>query len=362
MSRIKSKLKKGFTTGTCAQAAAKGAGLMLLTQKTLERVEVKTPCGANLFLKLVDQRIEKESAFCAIVKDAGDDPDITNGIKIYAEVKFSLKKGVTIIGGKGVGIITKPGLAVGVGKYAINPVPREMIVKEVSRFLPKDKGLEVVISVPRGEELAKYTFNPRLGIVGGISIIGTTGIVEPKSTDAYKTSLALQLDVLQAAGHGKAVLVLGYLGERFVKDVLKLDNRSMIKIGDHVGFMLAECEKKKIKEVILVGHIGKLVKIVKGQFDTHSKYGDNRVKTIAHYAKTYGAKKKVIEELLKQTTAEATIDILRKNRLIGVFGEIAQKVVNTINEFLSNRLTVSCILLSLKGEILGAHPKGSECA
>lgn len=357
MSRIKSELKKGFTTGTCAQAAAKGASLMLVTQRLLRKVEVETPSGAKLNLGLIDQKIEKESAFCGIVKDAGDDRDITDGAKIYAEVKFSPKKGVTVIGGEGVGRVTKPGLAVGVGEYAINPVPREMIVKELSRYLPKDRGLEVVISAPRGEELAKHTFNPRLGIVGGISIIGTTGIVEPKSTDAYRTSLSLQLDVLKAEGHQKAILVLGYVGEKFAKEVLKLDDDSIIKIGDHVGFMLKECVKKKIKEVFLIGHIGKLVKIAKGQFNTHSKYGDNRIETIAHYAKTYGAKRKVIEELLSQTTAQGTIDILRKNRLMGVFGKIAQKIVITLNEFLNNQLCLNCILLSLKGEILAAYPK-----
>lgn len=357
MSRIKSELKKGFTTGTCAQAAAKGAGLMLVTQRLLRKVEVETPRGAKLSLKLIDQKIKKESAFCGVVKDAGDAQDITNGIKIYAEVNFSPRKGVTIIGGEGVGRVTKPGLAVGVGEYAINPVPRGMIVKELSHYLPKDRGLEVVISVPQGEKLAKHTFNPRLGIVGGISIIGTTGIVEPKSTDAYKTSLSLQLDVLKAEGCEKAVLVLGYVGEKFAKEALKLDGDLIIKIGDHVGFMLKECVKKKIKDVLLIGHVGKLVKIAKGQFNTHSKYGDNRIETIAHYAKTYGAKREVIEELLSQTTAEATIDILRKNRLMGVFGKIVQKVVITINEFLDNELMVSCIVLSLKGEILAAYPK-----
>ena len=407
-----SALKKGFTTGTCAQAAAKGASLMLLTQRLLRKVKVDTPSGVKLNLGLIDQKIEKESAFCGIVKDAGDDPDVTNGIKIYAEVKFSPKKGVTVIGGEGVGKVTKQGLAVGVGEYAINPVPRQMIIKEIEEIMrslckcgmqiaecgvekikknsseirvpnsafkknPKseirnlhlknsafriphsafEKGLEVVISVPRGEELTKHTFNPRLGIVGGISIIGTTGIVEPKSTDAYKTSLSLQLDVLKAEGCEKAVLILGYVGERFAKEALKVNGDSIIKIGDHVGFTLKECVKKKIKEVLLIGHVGKLVKITKGQFDTHSKFGDNRVETIAHYAKTYGAKRKVIEKLLSQTTAEATIDILRKNRLMGVFGKITQKVVITINDFLDNELTVSCILLSLGGKILAAYPK-----
>lgn len=342
----------GFTTGTCAQAAAKGAAIMLTTKKLLKDVLVRTPSGDNLKLELIDQKIKNDSASCAVIKDSGDDPDITDGIKIYAEVKFSSSKGLNIKGGKGIGRVTKPGLAVEVGEYAINPVPRKMIEKEVSRFLPKDKGIEVIISAPKGEELARNTFNPRLGIVGGISIIGTSGIVLPKSLDAYKASLSLQLDVLKAEGYKKAILVLGYVGEKFAREELKADKDSIIKIGDHVGFMLKDCLKKEIKEILLIGHIGKLVKIAKGQFNTHSKFGDNRIDTIADCAKAYGAKRKVIEELLSQSSAEATIEILRKNKLMGVFREIGKKIIISINEFLGSSIDIKCILLSLKGEIL----------
>lgn len=345
-------MKKGFTTGTCAQAASKGAAIMLTTKRLLRMVEVETPSGMTLNLNLIDQKINEDSAYCGIIKDSGDDPDITDGIKIYAEVKFSSSKGVTITGGKGIGKVTKPGLAVKVGEYAINPVPRKMIEKEVRPFLPKDGGLDVIISAPKGEELAMNTFNPRLGIVGGISIIGTSGIVLPKSLDAYKASLSLQLSVLKAQGYKKAVLVLGYVGEKFAREELKADEDSIIKIGDHVGFMLKDCLKKEIKEILLIGHIGKLVKIVKGQFNTHSKFGDNRIDTIADCAKAYGAKRKVIEELLSQSSAEATIEILRKNKLIGVFREIGKKIIISINELLGNSIDIKCILLSLKGEIL----------
>ncbi len=347
-------MKKGFTTGTCAQAAAKAAASMLTTGKLLKKVRVETPSGTPLNLNLIDQKIKKTSASCAVMKDSGDDPDITNGVKIYAEVRFSAQKRVTILGGRGIGRVTKPGLAVGVGEYAINPVPRQMINKEVRAFLPQDRGLEVIISVPKGEELAKQTFNPRLGVIGGISIIGTSGIVLPRSLDAYKASLSLQLDVLKATGHKKAVLVLGYVGERFAKEVLKIGDDSIMKIGDHVGFMLKECLRKRIKNILLIGHIGKLVKIVKGQFDTHSKFGDNRIDTIADYAKACGAKREVVEELLKQATAEAAIGILRKNGLMKVFEKIAQKITVSIKEFLGERACVKCILLSLNGDVLNA--------
>lgn len=349
-----SALRKGFTTGTCAQAAAKGAAIMLTTKRLLRRVEIETPSGTILNLSLIDQKINEDSAYCGIIKDSGDDPDITDGIKIYAEVKFSSSKGVTITGGKGIGRVTKPGLAVKVGEYAINPVPRKMIEKEVRPFLPKDGGLDVIISAPKGEELAKNTFNPRLGIVGGISIIGTSGIVLPKSLDAYKASLSLQLSVLKAQGYKKAVLVLGYVGEKFAKETLKIDDEAIIKIGDHIGFMLKECRRKRIKEALLIGHIGKLVKIAKGQFNTHWKFGDNRVDTIADCASICGAKEEVIQELLKQETAEATIEILKKNNLTKVFEIVSQRINTSIEEFLGAGINVKCILLSLKGDVLNA--------
>jgi cobalt-precorrin-5B (C1)-methyltransferase len=353
-------LRSGFTTGTCAQAAAKASAMMLVTRKFLEWVEVETPSRVKLQLPLIDPEIGDDYAKCGVVKDAGDDPDITHGAKIYVEVRFSEKQGVTIKGGEGVGIVTKPGLAIPVGGYAINPTPREMILREVSQLLPEDQGLEVTIWVPNGKELAKRTFNPKLGILGGISIIGTTGIVEPKSIDAYKTSLSLQLDVLRATGYRKATLVLGYVGERYCKSVLGLPDDSIIKIGDYVGFMLEQCVKKGMEEVLLIGHIGKLVKVANSQFNTHNRYGDHRIDTIAHYAMLWGAKRESIKEILKETTAEATIKILKENGLMGIFNQIAQEVVSRANEFLKEKLKMRCIILSLAGETLGSHPKGKN--
>lgn len=373
----KHKLVWGFTTGTCAQAAAKAAGLMLINKKVINSVDVETPNGVRLNLNIVGQKIGRNFAECAVVKDAGDDPDATNGARICAKVKYSDKKGIFVTGQDGVGIVTKPGLAVAVGKYAINPTPRAMIIKEVTPYLSKDKGLEVVISVPDGKKIAMRTFNPRLGIVGGISIIGTTGIVEPKSTDAYKKSLSLQIDVLKAAGFKNITLVLGYVGESFCKKQKWIKSESIIKIGDHVGFVLLECAKKNIKKALLIGHIGKLVKVANGQLDTNIRYGDNRIKTIARYAKLCGARKEIIEAISAQGAAEATIDILKKHNLTQVFDMIAKKTVDAINEFVSpvpskesvrggrrggvrSQLSVSCILLSLRGEELSAYPKKSE--
>jgi cobalt-precorrin-5B (C1)-methyltransferase len=328
---------------------------MLLKRRFLDWVEVETSSKVKLRLPVIDPEIGDCYASCAVVKDSGDDPDITHGAKIYATVRFSDRQGVTIQGGKGVGMVTKPGLAVPVGEHAINPTPREMIIKEVSSLLPEGQGLEVTIAVPEGEALAERTYNPRLGITGGISILGTTGIVEPKSIDAYKTSLSLQLDVLKAAGYEKATLVLGYVGEQYCQKALGLSSDSIIKIGDHVGFMLEQCKKKGIKEVFLIGHIGKLVKVAGGQFDTHFRFGDRRIETIAHHAKRCGAQPKIIEAILKVTTAEATISILSENGLTKVFDSIAREVVLRAKNLIGGKLWIHCILLSLKGEVLGSH-------
>ena len=328
---------------------------MLMTGRSVDWVDVETPSRLRVRLPVVDPEIGDCYASCGVVKDSGDDPDITHGTKICATVRISDKRGVTVRGGKGVGIVTRPGLAVPVGGYAINPTPLEMIIRDVSSLLPNDQGLEVTITVPDGEALAGKTFNPRLGIVGGISILGTTGIVEPKSIDAYKTSLSLQLDVIKASGSGKAVLVLGYVGERFCRKVLRLPADSIIKIGDHVGFMVEQCEGKGFEEVLLVGHIGKLVKVAGGQFNTHWRFGDRRIETIAHYAKRCGADPEVIEAILRETTAEASVQVLKKNGLVKVFDDIAKDVVLRAKDLAGAKLRIHCILLSLEGEALGNH-------
>jgi len=187
-------LREGYTTGACATAAAKGAALMLFSQQLVKTVEINLPAGKGLQLSLEEQELGKDIASCAVQKDGGDDPDNTHGLKIFARVK-KLPSGqgerVIISGKEGVGRVTKPGLQVPVGEAAINPVPRKMIYREVEQVLPWGERVEVIISVPGGEEIAKKTFNPRLGIVGGISILGTTGIVKPMSEEAFKASLAI---------------------------------------------------------------------------------------------------------------------------------------------------------------------------
>ena len=350
---------QGFTTGTCAQSAAKAAAMMLITRKQISEVSIELPVGKKITLNIIDQKMDSGGAICAVVKDSGDDPDVTDGIKIYAEVRFSNKKGITITGAEGVGMVTKPGLAVKVGEYAINPIPRKMIQRELEKVLAdtklisQGKGLEVIISVPGGRETAKQTFNPRLGIEGGISILGTTGIVEPKSLAAYRASLSLQLDVIKASGSRRAALVPGYVGEKFCKEVLGIKDDIIVKTGDHIGFMFEECARKGIKEVVFAGHIGKLVKVANGQFNTHCQYGGGRIDTIIRYARMAKAGEEIIRELSLQETAESAGEILRKNNLTVVFDMLAKAVVEKINELVDSVLKINCYILSLQGEILG---------
>lgn len=350
-----SKLRTGYTSGTCAQAAAKACAIMLASGNIVEEVSLTTASGAQLNIKISNQEIGGDFARCAVTKDSGDDPDITNGLEFFVEVRLSARKGIILKGGKGVGKITKPGLAVAAGEWAINPVPRKMIINELKKwpdlFLP---GIEVTISVPRGEETAKRTFNPRLGIEGGISILGTTGIVEPKSLEAYKTSLALQLDVLKASGATLAALVAGYVGDKFCKEVLGLKHDTIVKTGDHIGFMFEECAKKGMTQIIFAGHIGKLVKIANGQFNTHCQYGDGRIDTIVRYAKAAKACKAVIDELFLQEAAESAAQVLKKNNLNTVFDMLAKAAVEKLNKLVNSALKINCYILSLQGELLGS--------
>lgn len=350
-------LRKGYTTGTCAQAAGRAAALLLVKQKKIEFVEVELPIGEKKKFFLIDQQVGKSYARCSVIKDAGEENDVTDGIEICCEIRKTDTKGLTIKGGRGVGIVTKPGLAVPVGEYAINPVPRRMILRDVSRILPVDKGFIIEISVPKGDQIAKKTYNPRLGIKGGISILGTTGIVEPKSQDAYKTALSLQLNVAKAGGHKVIFLASGYIGEELLKSRFKIKKEAIIKIGDYVGFMLKQCVEKCVPRVVLIGHIGKLAKVAAGLFNTHSKFGDARLETIAAYAASYGANSEIVNKILKASLAEEAVEILKENNLMSALHRIAKRVVERANEYCEGKLELACILLSLKGEIIGEEPE-----
>lgn len=263
-------LRFGYTTGSCATAAAKAAATGLFQGNIPDEVEIDTPAGIKLRLKIIDKQLSDSSAGCAIQKDAGDDPDVTHGCMVHARVERTFSETIEIDGGEGVGRVTKPGLQVPVGHAAINPVPRSMIENAVREVIGKSVGAKVTISVPHGKVLGEKTFNPKLGIIGGISIIGTTGIVRPMSEDAFKTSLLCGLDIAKGIGYETVALVPGSLGERAILNLVHIPKDQIIQISNFVGFMLDAARERRFKKIILAGHPGKLVKLLRGDFHTHS--------------------------------------------------------------------------------------------
>src|SRR3972149_1044423 len=263
-------MRFGYTTGSCATAAAKAAAIGLFTGNIPDEVEIDTPIGTKLRLKIYHKQLSADEAACAVQKDAGDDPDVTNGCYVHAKVKRIFTQTIEIDGGEGVGRVTKPGLQVPVGHAAINPVPRRMIEGAVKEVIGNGCGLKIIISVPDGKALGEKTFNPKLGIIGGISIIGTTGIVRPMSEDAFKTSLLCGLDIARGIGYETVVLVPGSLGERSFLNLFNIPKDQVIQISNFVGFMLTAAGQRNFKRIILAGHPGKLAKLLRGDFHTHS--------------------------------------------------------------------------------------------
>ncbi len=340
-------LRRGYTTGTCAAAAAKAATAMLFSGRKINEVEVTLPIGEKIVLKIVDARLDKNYAQSCVVKDAGDDPDVTHGAKICARVRKT-KCGVVIRGGEGVGAVTKRGLQIPVGEAAINPVPRKMILREAGKVLPCGNGAEITIFVPAGEELAKKTLNEKLGILGGISIIGTTGIVEPRSEEAFRASLVPQIDVALANGHDEIILTPGRIGESNAA-AKGIPEDAIVQMGNFAGFMLEECAKRDVKKILLFGHVSKLAKIAAGFFNTHSKFGDAKPE-IAASASLFGADE---ESLLKANTTEEAVEILREKNLMQVFDLIAQKASERAAEHVNGKIEIGTILVSLKSGVVG---------
>ena len=295
----KKELRYGFTTGACAAAAAKGAALMLRDQQIMDEVEITLPAGITTHFHLHGQKIVNDTATCYVIKDGGDDPDVTNGAEIHVSIRvdYFATRSILLEGGTGIGRVTKPGLAVPVGGWAINPVPRIMIlevVKEVFAMRCLPKTLTVSVTIPNGEELAKKTLNARLGIVGGLSILGTSGIVNPISAAAWTDTIDSAIDVALACGSATVALSTGrtselaaqkYLasGESGTESARDLKEEAFVLMGDHVGHALRACEAKGVKEVILAGQFAKLVKIGCGHEQTHASSSELDLRMIQEW-------------------------------------------------------------------------------
>lgn len=350
-------LRYGYTTGSCAAAVAKASLTMLKGQDICNSVSIDTPYGWRIEIEVHDPNFSCDEASCYVIKDSGDDPDITNGIWIYGKARW-IEEGIVIKGGDGIGRVTKKGLSVPVGELAINPVPLEMIKKEVSEILPEDKGVEITLWIPEGESIARKTFNPRLGIEGGISIIGTTGIVEPMSQEALKDSLRLEMKMLKAQGIKRLIMTPGNYGMQYLRDQnLCLD--SVIKISNFVGDCLDYAVELEFDHVLLVGHSGKLTKVAAGVFQTHSQYGDGRLETIAAHGALAGLDKQDIEGILWANTTDEAIEILGEKRFC-VFQWIAERAKKTCHLRTKNKIGIEVIIFSNAYGFLGQSKGGTE--
>lgn len=352
------KLRRGYTTGTCAAAAAKTAAIMLLEHRRLESVFITTPGGISLDLKICDMMVGEDYVSCAVVKDSGDDPDMTNGIKIFARVeKAGREAGITIDGGEGVGRVTKPGLDQAVGNAAINSVPRRMIEEELRQVCEDNGyggGLRVVISAPEGVEIAKRTFNPRLGIVGGISILGTTGIVEPMSDDAVVQTIRAELSMRSASGKKTVLLTPGNYGARFIREELGLDQEIAVTTSNFIGDAFSIAAEKGFSGTLLVGHVGKLIKLAGGMFNTHSRYGDCRAEIMACHAGLCGAPVSVIRRITESVMTDDMLAILDAAGLREqVMESVMRKIERNIEDRRFGQTSTGVIVFSKEYGVLG---------
>ena len=312
------KLRCGYTTGSCAAAAAKASAMMLHQQKKIQRVEINTPADVPLSLEVLAQELDSEKAVCGIVKDAGDDHDATNGIMIFAEVRKRDDNDIVIRGGKGIGTITRPGFWGNPGEPAINPVPRQMIRDEVSQVA--EGGWDILISSPQGETVGLNTLNEKLGIVGGISIIGTTGIVEPMSNEALRQTIYLEIDSIARESTREILLYLGNYGQTMaVKLGLKAPG---VKISNFIGDAVLYCRNRRFEKVTLIGHLGKLSKLSIGAFNTHSSVCDLRIEAFVYYLALEGAPIELIQKVMQDADSEKALETI----LEGGYGKIVTKM------------------------------------
>lgn len=348
----------GFTTGSCAAAASKAATYMLLTGKCKNSISIETPKGLMFDAEILDISRSEKSVSCSVIKDGGDDPDITTGAHIFSRVSFIEKSDEKIIidGGEGVGIVTKPGLDQPVGNAAINSVPRRMIEKEVTEVMElcDYKGaLLIEISVPEGRELAKKTFNPRLGIVDGISILGTSGVVEPMSMDAIVETIRVELNQKKALGIKTVSVAPGNYGLEFMKRAFDFDLDKSVKCSNFVGDTIDMVVHKGFEGMLFTGHIGKLVKIAGGMMNTHSMYGDHRMEIISSCAMVVGADSDTVKRIQECVVTEDAVDILIQAGIEEkTMEELLRRIMENINKRSQNRIPIECILYSNKHEIL----------
>ena len=350
--------RKGYTTGSCATAAAKVAALMVLRQQVINQISIVTPSGVTLRLNVEQPLICGQQASAAIRKDGGDDVDATHGMLIFAQVALNDSGSISIVGGEGVGTVTRKGIGLPVGSSAINRTPLHTFEEAVREVIGPERGAEIVIFAPEGEERAQKTYNGRLGILGGISIIGTTGIVTPMSEESWKRSLALELEMKRAQGMTSVILVPGNHGERFVQEQMQLNGDRVVTMSNFVGYMLQETQRLGFRRVVLVGHLGKLIKVAAGIFHTHSHIADGRMETLVTRLALMGAPRELLQAVFECSTTEAAMELIEQHGLQAVYNDIAQAICARINQMLRfavQPLQCDAVLFSFDNIVLGSN-------
>lgn len=367
--RNQKKLRFGYTTGSCAAGAARGAAELLLGEDEIGEAELMTPKGILLHLELLDMKRDENAASCAVRKDAGDDPDTTNGILVYAKVeKFQIRSDmedrIVIDGGTGVGRVTKPGLSQKIGEAAINPVPRAMILQAVEEIADRyhyEGGLKVTISVPEGEKIARKTFNPRLGIVGGISILGTSGIVEPMSEKALIDSIRVEMSQHAAMGEQYMLVTPGNYGADYLREHMALPFEKNIKCSNYVGETIDMAVDMGVKGILFISHIGKFVKVAAGIMNTHSHSADARMEVLCANAIRAGGNLACARSILQCNTTDEALRVLDENHILR---ETMKEITDRIQFYLDHRsyqqILLGAVIFSNEYGYLGQTEHAAE--
>ena len=360
-SENKTKLRTGFTTGSCATAASKACILAIQNQKIIENVDIILPKRSRLEIEIDSCEFTTNSAKCSVIKDGGDDPDVTHGAAIFVNIELTDVIGeIEIDGGEGVGRVTKPGLGLEIGSAAINPTPKKMIlenVKEVGEELLEKNGIRVVVSVPKGKELGPKTDNPRIGIMGGISILGTSGIVIPYSTASFAAAIRQQISVVNTMNDDNVVLTTGGRSEDFARKIIDLPDHSFIQMGDFSGYTIKQCAKQELKKAYVAGFIGKLAKMAAGVKQTHVKGGKVDMKFLSELAKRCNAGEDTISKILGANTARNVQEIIIEDKIDGFFDEVTKEACDQMRQHSEGKIPVEVILFDFDGTVLSRDKK-----
>lgn len=364
--RDRGQMRTGYTTGACATAAALAATRLLLTGTPAKDVTIWLPARRWATFALHSAESGPGWARCSVIKDAGDDPDVTHGAEIVATVSWHPESGVHLAGGPGVGTVTRPGLGLEIGGPAINPVPRRMITEHVQAALAEageTRGVRVEISVPRGEEMARKTLNPRLGIVGGISILGTTGIVVPYSTAAFRASIAQAVDVALAQGQSHLVATTGGRSERYAMEILRplgLPEVAFIEMGEFLGFTLKTAARRpQVRRLTVVGMIGKLAKVAQGAMHLHARASQVDPAFLAEVAAGSGAPASVVDEIRRANTGRHVQEIVLAAGVSGFFDRLCQLACEACRDHARAAYEIEVIMTDFDGPaVLGRAQTG----